>query len=211
MHKIIEDLNWRYATKKFDTSKKIAPSDLEVIKESLRLTPSSYGLQPIQFLIVENVSLRQELVPASYGQLQISDASHLIVICAYNDLTETDVDMYVNNVISTRKTDPERVRNYGGFIKKTFAEMSAEDKLIWATNQAYIALGQLLHTCANLRIDATPMEGFIPERYSEILGLKSKNLTPILVCPIGYRHAEDTTQHFNKVRKDQTELFEVIK
>lgn len=211
MHKIIEDLNWRYATKKFDTSKIISSSDIEVIKESLRLTPSSYGLQPLQFLIVENIDVRQELIPASYGQLQVAEASHLIVICAYNDLTENDVDAYVENVISTRNSDPERVKNYGSFMKKTFAEMTSEDKLTWASKQAYIALGQLLHTCATLRIDATPMEGFIPERYSEILDLSTKKLTPILVCPIGYRHEEDTTQHHRKVRKNQTDLFDVIK
>jgi len=211
MHKIIEDLNWRYATKKFDSSKKISSSDIEVIKESLRLTASSYGLQPNHFLIVENVSLREQLVPASYGQQQVLDASHLIVICAYNDLTDGHVDAYVETIISTRNSDPDRVKNYGNFMKKTFAEMSNEDKLNWASKQAYIVLGQLLHTCATLRIDATPMEGFIPKRYSEILELKEKNLTPILVCPIGYRHAEDETQHFTKVRKDQNDLFDIIK
>jgi len=210
MHKIIEDLNWRYATKKYDADKKISNSDLEIIMESLRLTPSSYGLQPLHFLIVENESLRQELIPASYGQLQVADASHLIVICAYNDLTNDHVDAYIENIIATRKGDPERAENYGGFMKKTFAEMTQEDKLTWASKQAYIALGQLLHTCAVLRVDATPMEGFIPKRYSEILKLKERNLTPILVCPIGYRHAEDETQHLAKVRKEQPDLFDII-
>lgn len=210
MHKIIEDLNWRYATKKFDASKKISIADLDVIKESLRLTPSSYGLQPLQFLIIENTALRQELIPASYGQMQIAEASHLIVICAYNDLTEDHVDTYVENVISTRDGDPDRIKNYGGFMKKTFAEMNASDKQTWASKQAYIALGQLLHSCASLRIDATPMEGFIPNRYIDILNLTEKNITPILVCPIGYRHAEDETQHFSKVRKALTDLFEII-
>ena len=211
MHKVIEDLNWRYATKKFDPSKKISTSDIEVIKESLRLTASSYGLQPNHFLIIENVSLREELVPASYGQQQVLEASHLIVICAYNDLTEQHVDSYVENIISTRESDPDRVKNYGDFMKKTFAEMSNEDKLTWASKQAYIVLGQLLHTCATLRIDSTPMEGFIPERYSDILDLKDKHLTPILVCPIGYRHEEDATQHLGKVRKNQADLFDIIK
>ncbi len=211
MHKIIEDLNWRYATKQFDVSKKISSSDIEIIKESLRLTASSYGLQPNHFLIVENVSLREQLVPASYGQKQVLDASHLIVICAYNDLTDKHVDEYVENIISTRESNPDQVKNYGNFMKKTFSEMSSEDKLIWASKQAYIALGQLLHTCATLRIDSTPMEGFIPERYSEILSLKDKHLTPILVCPIGYRHKEDSTQHLAKVRKDQIDLFDTIK
>lgn len=210
MHKIIEDLNWRYATKKFDSSQRISDSNLEVIKESLRLTPSSYGLQPLQFLIIENKSLRDELVPASYGQMQVADASHLIVICAITSIQDNHVDAYVENVIETRNADAERVNKYGAFMKKTFSEFTTDEKLNWASKQAYIVLGQLLHTCANLRIDATPMEGFIPDRYSEILKLSDKNLTPVLVCPIGYRHAEDTIQHDPKVRKSMDELFRII-
>lgn len=210
MHKIIEDLNWRYATKKFDATKKISNIELEIIKESLRLTPSSYGLQPLKFLIVNDNAIRQELVAASYGQMQVADASHLIVICAVTSIQDVDVDAYVENVIETRNADVERVNRYGSFMKKTFAEFTEDEKLIWASKQAYIVLGQLLHTCANLRVDATPMEGFIVERYSEILNLSDKNLTPVLVCPIGYRHEDDSIQHENKVRKSIDDLFEII-
>ena len=210
MHKIIEDLNWRYATKKFDATKKISDNELDIIKESLRLTPSSYGLQPLKFLIVNDKTIRQELVAASYGQMQVADASHLIVICAVTSIQDNDVDAYVENVIETRNADIERVNRYGSFMKKTFAEFTEDEKLIWSSKQAYIVLGQLLHTCANLRIDATPMEGFITERYSEILNLSDKNLTPVLVCPIGYRHEDDSIQHENKVRKSIDELFEII-
>ena len=210
MHKIIEDLNWRYATKKFDATKKISDNELDIIKESLRLTPSSYGLQPLKFLIVNDKTIRQELVAASYGQMQVADASHLIVICAVTSIQDNDVDAYVENVIETRNADIERVNRYGSFMKKTFAELTEDEKLIWSSKQAYIVLGQLLHTCANLRIDATPMEGFITERYSEILNLSDKNLTPVLVCPIGYRHEDDSIQHENKVRKSIDELFEII-
>jgi len=210
MHKIIEDLNWRYATKKFDSSKIISSTDLEIIKASLRLTPSSYGLQPLQFLIVENKAIREELIPASYGQMQVADASHLIVICAITSIQDNHVDEYVENVIETRNADAERVNRYGAFMKQIFSDFTASEKLNWASNQAYIALGQLLHTCANLRIDATPMEGFIVDRYMEILQLTAKNLTPVLVCPIGYRHEDDKAQYENKVRKDFDELFEVI-
>lgn len=210
MHKIIEDLNWRYATKKFDSTKKISDTELDIIKESLRLTPSSYGLQPLKFLIINDTTIRQELVAASYGQMQVADASHLIVICAVTSIQDIDVDAYVENVIETRNADVERVNRYGSFMKKTFSEFTEDEKLIWASKQAYIVLGQLLHTCANLRIDATPMEGFIAERYSEILNLSDKNLTPVLVCPIGYRHEDDSIQHESKVRKSIDELFEII-
>ena len=211
MHKIIEDLNWRYATKKFDATKIISNHDLEVIKESLRLTPSSYGLQPLHFLIVENKAIREQLVPASYGQTQVKDASHLIVICAISNIQDEHVDEYLENIIQTRSSDAEKVNNYGSFIKSTLSNFSSDEKLIWASKQAYIALGQILHTCASLRIDATPMEGFNGDSYSEILGLKNDNLTPVLVCPIGYRHDEDTTQYHSKVRKDHRDLFNIIK
>lgn len=210
MHKIIEDLNWRYATKKFDASKRISDTDLEIIKESLRLTPSSYGLQPLQFLIVENSSVREQLVAASYGQMQVKEASHLIVICAISSIQNNHVDDYVENVIETRNADVERVNRYGDFMKKTFAEYTNEEKLNWASKQAYIVLGQLLHTCASLRIDATPMEGFIVDRYSEILELSNENLTPVLVCPIGYRHEDDPIQHDPKIRKSIDDLFRII-
>ena len=208
MHTIIEDLNWRYATKKFDSTKHISDQDLAVIKETLRLSASSYGLQPVKYLIVETPELRDKLVPASYGQSQVADASHLIVLCSYKNVEDSHVDDYMNNVSSTRNLPSEAVLPFGNMIKGSVKNLSAADLQTWTSKQAYIALGHLLQTCASLRIDATPMEGFDPKQYGDVLGLDDQNLIATLVCPIGYRHAEDQSQHYPKVRKSHDDLFE---
>ena len=210
MHALIEDLNWRYATKKFDTSKKITDDQLEIIKESLRLVPSSYGLQPLKFLIITSSEIREKLKAASYGQTQVTDASHLIVICANLDVRNADIDSFIQNTIETRKVDFESVKNFSESMKTSFSELSLEQKKNWAAKQAYIALGQLLHTCATLRIDATPMEGFKPDEYNQILDLDSENLNAVLLCPVGFRHKEDANQFKPKVRKRKEDLFEEL-
>lgn len=210
MHAIIEDLNWRYATKKFDSSKKISPEDLSVVKESLRLAASSYGLQPIKYLIVESKELREKLVPAAYGQMQVADASHLLVLCSYQHVDEADVDDYMKLISTTRNIPSEALLPFGNTIKGSLQKLNNADLQNWTAKQVYIALGQLLHTCASLRIDATPMEGFDPKQFGEVLGLNEQNLIPTIVCPIGYRHAEDPAQHNTKVRKSEEDLFETI-
>lgn len=207
MHDIIKDLNWRYATKKFDSTKKITPTDFEVIKESLRLVPTSYGLQPMKFIVVESPELREQLQPISYNQTQITEASHLIIICSYRDLDDYHVDDYLDNIGSTRNVTLDQTKGYGDFMKSTIGNMAKDQKYSWNKNQAYIALGQLLHTCASLKVDATPMEGFNAKEYDTLLGLREQNLTASLVVPVGYRHEEDETQHLKKVRKSQDDLF----
>lgn len=209
MHTIIDDLNWRYATKKFDSTKKVSENDLSIIKEALRLTASSYGLQPLKYLIVESPELRAKLVPAAYGQAQVADASHLLILCSYQQVEDSDVDAYINNVSTTRNLPEEAVAPFGNMIKGSIKNLSAADVQNWTAKQAYIALGQLLQTCATLRIDATPMEGFDPKQFSEVLGLSEQNLIPTVVCPIGYRHEEDAAQHYTKVRKSHEDIFEV--
>lgn len=210
MNQIIEDLNWRYATKKFDPTKKVSAEDLETIKESLRLTATSYGLQSMKFLIVENPAIREQLKPVSWGQSQITDASHLIVLCSYIDINNDHVDQYMHDVATTRNLPLEATTQFGDFIKGTIATLTPEAKEIWSSKQVYIALGQALHTCATLRIDSTPMEGFDAKAYDEILGLSAKNLKATVLLPIGYRHEEDQNQHLAKVRKPSAVIFETI-
>ena len=207
MHDIIKDLNWRYATKKYDSSKKIKENDLEVIKESLRLVPSSYGLQPLKFIIVNSPKLREKLKPISYNQSQITDASHLIIICSYINIDASHVDEYLLNILRTRNISNNNMEAYGNAMKITINKMKNDEKYRWNKNQAYIALGQLIPTCARLRIDATPMEGFNTKEYDKLLNLRDQNLTASLVVPIGYRHKEDKVQHEKKVRKSQDDLF----
>ena len=210
MNQIIQDLNWRYATKKFDTTKKISDNDLATIKESLRLTATSFGLQSMKFLIVENPEVRELLKPASWGQAQITEASHIIIMCSYIDINNDHVDAYMQDVSAIREISIEETAPFGDYIKGAITGFSAEQKELWSSKQTYIALGQVLHTCATLRVDSTPMEGFDPAAYDEILGLSAKNLKPTLVLALGYRHEEDEHQHYPKVRKSTDVLFETI-
>ncbi|NRA11598.1 MAG: NAD(P)H-dependent oxidoreductase [Crocinitomicaceae bacterium] len=210
MNSIIEDLNWRYAVKQFDSTKKVSDSDFEVVKESLRLTPTSYGLQSFTALIIESNDLREKLIEASYGQRQVADASHLIVLCSYSTIKNEDVDSYMQLISNTRNVAMEHLEGFSNTIKGTVNSRTEEEILNWSTRQTYIALGQLLHTCASLRIDTTPMEGFDPAKYDEIIGLSERNLTATLVCPVGYRHEEDSAQHGAKVRKPLDDLIQTI-
>lgn len=207
MHSIIQDLNWRYATKKFDPSKKLSSEQLDIIKESLRLTASSYGMQAYTILVIENPELREKLVAASYGQRPVADASHLIVFCAVDDVTDAEVDAYMTRIATARNVDLEALQGFSNNIRSTMKMKGSEFAKNWSSRQTYIALGQLLSTCATLRVDALPMEGFDPKAYGEILNLSEKGITASVVCPIGFRHHEDANQHNKKVRKSLEELF----
>lgn len=206
----IENQNWRYATKKFDATKKISTNDLETLKEAIRLSTSSYGLQLYKVFIIENPEVRAQLQPASWGQSQIVDASHLFVFANYLDVQEKHIDQYLMNIAQTRAISLEDVKGYGDFMKNNLIGLPQDKKAIWTSKQTYLALGNLLNAAAELKIDVTPMEGFEPEKYNNILGLNTLGLNASLVAAVGYRHEEDTTQHLAKVRKSKEELFETI-
>ncbi len=210
MNNFIENQNWRYATKKFDASKKILDQDLEILKEAIRLTSSSYGLQPYQVLIVENTEIRAKLQPASWGQAQIVDASHLIVFANYTKIDNDDIDAFFKNICETRNMSIDPLQGYKDFMTKAINGKSNEEINIWNQKQTYLALGNLLNAAAELKIDVTPMEGFVPEQYNEILGLDKLNLNASLVAAIGYRSDDDLTQHYKKVRKSNNDLFITI-
>ncbi|MVO10670.1 NAD(P)H-dependent oxidoreductase [Flavobacterium sp. TP390] len=207
MSTFIENQKWRYATKKFDATKKIATKDLETLKEAIQLSTSSYGLQPYKVLIIENPELRAKLQPASWGQTQIVDASHLLVFANSVDVTENEIDNYMANMANTRGLQIEDLKPYSDFMKSKLVNLPKEAKAIWTSKQTYLALGNLLNAAAELKIDVTPMEGFEPEKYNEILGLNTLGLNASLVATLGYRHEEDATQHYAKVRKPNEELF----
>ncbi len=207
MSKFIESQNWRYATKKFDANKKISEADLETLKEAIRLSSSSYGLQPYKVLIVENPELRAKIQPAAWGQSQIVDASHLFVFANMLNVGEKEIDTYVNNIAETRGIPVENIAGYGDFMKSKIASLPEDAKNTWTAKQTYLALGNLLNAAAELKIDATPMEGFEPEKVNEILGLSELGLNATLIATVGYRHEEDINQHVKKVRKSKEELF----
>ena len=210
MSTFIENQNWRYATKKFNSEKKISNSDLEILKEAIQLSTSSYGLQPYKVVIVENEEIRKQLQPASWGQSQITDASHLFVFASITNVDSSYINNFVENMAKTRNIPVESIKAYADFMIGNITTLSPEKQFIWSQKQAYLALGNLLNVAAELKIDVTPMEGFIPEQYNEILGLTEKGLSATLVATIGYRDDEDATQHYAKVRKPISELFESI-
>ena len=210
MTNFIENQKWRYATKKFDASKKVSASDLETLKDAIQLSSSSYGLQLYKVFIIENPEVRAKLQPASWGQSQIVDASHLLVFANIVDVQESHIDAYVQNITDTRGLSVEDLKGYSDFMKSKIVPLPVEQKAVWTSKQTYLALGNLLNAAAELKIDVTPMEGFEPEKYNEILGLDKLGLNASLVAAIGYRHEEDATQHFAKVRKPIEELFETI-
>lgn len=207
MNTFLENQNWRYATKKFDSTKKISTEDLNTLKEAIRLTSSSYGLQPYKVIIVENPELRAQLQGAAYGQSQVVDASHLIVFANETNIDNKSVDTYINLISETRNIPAESLAGFGNYMKGPINSMPDDVKKTWTEKQTYLALGNLLNAAAELKIDVTPMEGFVPAKVNEILGLNELGLNASLLAPIGYRSEEDGTQHLKKVRKSNTELF----
>lgn len=211
MNTFIKNQNWRYATKKFDASKKISNENLEILKEAIRLSTSSYGLQPYKVLIVENPEIRAQLQPVSWGQSQITEASHLFVFANFIDIQDTHIDEYVSNIVETRNLKNEDLKGYADFMKSKIVPLEINKKSIWTSKQTYLALANLMNAAAELKIDVTPMEGFESEKYNEILGLNELGLNASLVATVGYRHEEDQTQFFTKVRKSNSQLFTTIK
>ena len=208
---LIENLKWRYATKKYDPSKKISAGDLSKIKEAIQLSASSYGLQLFQVLEIESPQIREKLKPASWGQDQITDASHLFVFCNYADVKDDDIDQYMRLKAKTQELDLDALQGYGDFVKSKINEKSLEQKQTWTAKQTYIALSSALAACSELRIDSTPMEGFEVDAYEEILELKRKGLKASVILTMGYRSDEDQSQHGKKVRKSIDSIFELVK
>ena len=208
---IIDDLNWRYATKKYDSEKKISAKDFEIICESLRLVPSSYGLQPVKYIVVNDKSMREKLLPLAYNQPQITAASHLIVICSYRNISPKIVAEHLTLMSEVRSIPLEDLSKFGENMNASFAKLSAEELCEWTAKQAYISLGHIMHTCANLRIDATPMEGFDKAAFDEALNLTSNNLQSVLLLALGYRSPEDKLSSLPKVRKPLSEIIQIVK
>jgi nitroreductase len=207
MNTFLDHQNWRYATKKFDATKKISTEDLNFLKEAIRLSSSSYGLQPYKIIIVENPELRAQIQPAAWGQSQIVEASHLIVFAHRTSIKEVEIEEFFENMSNTRGIPADALAGYKGFVKGNVAKLSDDATSIWNSKQTYLAMGNLLNAAAELKIDVTPMEGFEPAKVNEILGLEDLGLNASLLATIGYRHEEDATQHYKKVRKSNEELF----
>ncbi|MFT4601669.1 MAG: nitroreductase/dihydropteridine reductase [Arenicella sp.] len=194
---LITALNKRYATKKFDPTKKLSATQVEDLIESARLTATSYGAQLMKIVLVENKEIREKLVDCSFGQRQVADASHLIVICRERDLDLSHFNDYMSRVSEVRDVELEKLDGFKNMMSNAILTKSNEEQEAWMSKQCYIALGNLLTACAVLGIDSCPMEGFLPEEYDEILALEAKGLSAVLVLPIGIR-ADDCPNIGNK-------------
>ncbi|WP_438973077.1 nitroreductase family protein [Polaribacter sp.] len=198
----IESLQWRYAVKKFDSDKFLDDTQINTLKEAFNLTATSYGLQPITLAVIKNKKIQKELLAHSYNQAQVVDASHLLVICIPKEYHTEEVHKYFDLVQKTRKTEDRILQPFKNFLTAEIDKKPQEELLKWSKNQAYLALGNLLTVCAIEKIDACPMEGFIPKKYDEVLGLANKNLTAVLALPVGYRANDDFMKDLKKVRKN---------
>jgi len=207
---LLKSLNWRYATKKFDNTKKVSDADIALIEEATRLSASSYGFQPYTLLKIEDPEIRKQLQPLSWSQSQIIDASHLYVFCSYLDFTDQMVDQYVQKKAATQNIPIDKLEGYTAFMKGKLKEKSKSEMPHWTAKQTYIALANMLAACAELNIDSCPIEGFEADQYDTILNLNEQGLTATVVMTLGYHAQEDHNFNVVKVRKTKEELIKVI-
>ncbi|MEL7144244.1 MAG: NAD(P)H-dependent oxidoreductase [Cyanobacteria bacterium J06573_11] len=208
---IIAALNWRYATKKFDPEKKISDETWKALEQSLVLAPSSFGLQPWKFLVIRNPDIRQQLVEHSWGQTQVTDASHLVVMAIKKDIGPEDVPPYIDRMSEVRGVSKAKLEGFAEMIIGYFNEPPfplQPDK--WSAKQVYLALGFFLFSAALLDIDTCPMEGFIPSKYDEMLGLAEQGYSAVVICAAGYRADDDKTADMAKVRYETDKIVQYI-
>ncbi len=202
-----DHLNWRYATQKFDPDKKIPEAEFLEILESLRLAPSSYGLQPWKFVVVRDKTVRKKLREHAWNQAQVTDASHLIILCALRTIDPGYVKHFTARLAESRGVAPGSLTAYEQGMLNALKTMSAQTLREWMKRQVYLALGILLAQCAYKRIDSCPMEGFEAKKFDEILDLEKLNLESVVLCPIGYRAEDDQYAALKKVRFMKNEVF----
>ena len=208
--KLLETLNWRYATKRYDTTKKISKEAIEQIKTAIQLAPSSYGLQLFEVLHIKDVALREQLKDIGYNQPQITEASDLFVFCHYADAHSSKIDDYLTLKAKIQGSAVEDLAEYGAMMKGAIDALSMEEKQIWMAKQVYIALSNGIIACASLDIDSSPMEGFDKAAFDKLLNLENQGLKSTVILAMGYRSAEDDTQHQAKVRKPLEKLFKTV-
>ena len=204
---LIEHLKWRYATKKFNPTKKVDVAELEILKEAIRLAATSYGLQPFKVSVMSDELLKKSLRQVAFNQSQISDCSHLFVFSHFTTLAPQFIDDYIELCAEKRAQDHDLLKGYGNFMKTTLGNLNEQELHSWAAKQAYIGMTNLLMACAELKIDACPIEGFEAEKFNEMLGLSAMDLSACVIVSIGYRANDDPDQFMKKVRLSKSDLF----
>lgn len=208
---LLNTLQWRYATKKFDAGKSLSDDKRDYILEAVRLSASSFGLQPYKILVIENKEIREKMVAHAWNQRQLADASCLVVFAAWTRITEVEIDAYINDMAQKRGIPVEKLADYKGMMVGSLTSRTPAQLQEWAARQCYLALGTLLAAAAEQEVDTTPMEGFDPAAFNEILGLGEKNLSAVVIAPLGYRASDDTYAQLKKVRRDKDQLIEFIR
>jgi len=209
---IINSLEWRYATKKFNPSKKLSNQQINTLKSAFNLTPTSFGLQPVKMIVICDKELQEKFVEHSYYQRQVADASHLLVLCIEDDTTSEDINTYFDLEKKVRNIDETVIADFRKQLLDMYKNKSIEEKQLSAIYQTYIILGNLMTVCALEKIDACPLEGFIPEKIDALLNLKEQNLKSVLLLPVGFRADDDIMSEMKKVRKPLNEtIIEIIK
>lgn len=203
---LLDSLRWRYATKKFDATRKIPAATWDALEESLVLTPSSFGLQPWKFLVVADPGLRALLSAESWKQPQVTEASHYVVLTARTDLERKDIDAWMERMSEVQSSSLEAVAPFKGVIEGFAQAMSHEARHAWNVRQVYIALGQLMASAAVLGIDTCPMEGLSAKGYDHVLGLEGTGYATAVACALGYRAEDDRAANSPKARFDRSRV-----
>lgn len=202
MKNIIEKLEWRYAVKKFDPDRYLSEEQLNILIKAFNLTATSYGLQPIRMVVLQNKEMQASLVKHSYNQPQVAQASHVLVLCIEKNIDKDFIASYFEKVKQIRGTSEKILNPFKESLIDSFSEKQENEIKEWATNQVYLAMGNLLTICALEQIDACPMEGFVPKAYDELLELDKEGLSSVLVLPVGFRAKDDFFSELKKVRRD---------
>jgi len=204
---LLENLRWRYATKKYDPTKKVAQKDLDTILEAARLAPTSSGLQPFRVLVISNQTLKEQIVPIAFDQQIMADCSHLLVFAAWDQYTEERIDTIYDRTTDERELPRGRFGTYTDRIKSIYLNQPAEVNFAHTARQSYISFAMAIAQAAELKIDATPVEGFHNDQLDALLNLKELGLKSVTLLPIGYRDSEgDWLLPMKKVRNTQEDF-----
>jgi len=210
-NQLIGNLEWRYATKVFDATTKIPAHLWAGLVKSLVLTPTSYGLQPYKFLVIQDAAIRAALLPHSWGQKQVVDCSHYVVFLARTDMKPADVDKLIQRTSDVRHIPVENLAKYRDIILSNLVNgPRGKNAHEWAARQTYIALGNLMTCAAVLGVDACPMEGIDPAEYDKILKLDGTGYKTVVACALGYRAAADKYAAQPKVRYETKDLVQYV-
>ncbi|MBU3021306.1 NAD(P)H-dependent oxidoreductase [Aestuariibacter sp. A3R04] len=204
MH-VIDALNWRYSVKQF-SDQKLQQWQLDNLLEATRLSPSSYGLQPYKILVITSRAARERLKPFAFGQEQVSSGSHLLVFATRTDIDTLLVDEYVSLAQTKNGASPDSLARYAEMAKGAINSMNKTERALWAQQQTFVALGNMITCAAMMKIDTCPIGGFEPDAFDHILGLNEKQLTTTVICPIGKRDPNDKYGQYEKVRFDINHL-----